>query len=169
MKRINYIVAILCGLVLMSSRCYKDGDCRPGNVNGSKIYLDIKDKTTGRFLYSENNSLYPLDSLQIADLSGNPLTFFDYLRSNRYDENNLGIQLKIYNSQTDANSFSTELCKDIVLKYKYNETDTIKACFKSETTECGSQFDKLAIYHKGKLLNTIYDKQDISITLIKGQ
>ncbi len=74
----------------------------------------------------------------------------------------------IYNQTTDANSFNSEICKNYVVKYKYNGTDTIKACFKAKTTECGSVFETLKVYYKGQLVGSVTDNTGISITINKN-
>ena len=61
----------------------------------------------------------------------------------------------LYNSNYDETSFSTEKCKDFIIKYNYIQSDTVKVCFKSKKTECGSVFETLKVYYKGQeILNT---------------
>jgi hypothetical protein len=68
----------------------------------------------------------------------------------------------------DANSFNTEICKNYIIKYSYNEFDTVQVCFKSKNTECGSVFETLKIYQRGLLLDSVKNTTDTEITIIKN-
>jgi len=150
--------------------CRKGGRCEQApNVNQSEIVVAFKDKTTGRYLYAEVSPLYNKDSLKVFDENGNSLILLYALNqipntSSRYWDISFG---NIYNSQTDGNSFNSELCKNFIVKYKYNETDTIKACFKSKKTECGSVFETLKVFHKGLLVGSVSSKTGINIIINK--
>lgn len=74
----------------------------------------------------------------------------------------------IYNSQTDGNSFNTEICKDYIVEYTSHESDTLKVCFKSQKTECGSVFETLKVYQKNLLLASMNNETYAEITLIKN-
>ncbi len=151
--RILYI--IITGIILTGSSCRKGGKCEePFNVNQSEIVVTFKDQATGKYLYSEINPLYNKDSLKVFEPNGNNLIILKVLRINtttlvEYWDLSFG---NIYNQQTDGAAFDSEICKTFLVKYKYNETDTIKACFKAKKTECGSVFETLKVYHNGLLL-----------------
>lgn len=169
---IFFISSLLFSIVFTSIACGKGVKCEePANVNNSEIVVVFKDKNTGRYLYSEVNPLYNKDSLKVFDESGNSLIILSLLRSSP-DNPTQGIYVlsfgNIYNSQTDASSFSNELCRNFIIKYRYNETDTVKACFKVRKTECGSVFQPLKVYHKGQLLDSITNEASAHITIIKN-
>lgn len=135
----------------------------------SEIAVNFKD-ATGKYLYAELNPTYNKDSLKVFDQQGNSLIILSSLNqipntSNRYYVLSFG---NIYDQRTDANSFNTELCKDFIVQYKYNEKDTIKACFKSQTTKCGSVFEILKIYYNDQLVETIANNTFANITVTKN-
>ena len=170
MKKVLIILpALLFTLIL--TRCNKTPTCEsPRNVNQSSINIIFKDRSTGRYLYTEFTPLYNKDSLKVFDAAGNSL-FLLYSQnlipntSNAYWVINFG---NIYIQQMDANSFNTETCKNYIIKYSYNEFDTVQVCFKSKNIECGSVFEILKIYHKGQLLTTTTNDTFAEITIIKN-
>jgi hypothetical protein len=151
--------------------CRKGGRCdQAPNVNQSEIVVAFKDKSTGKYLYTEVNPLYNKDSLKVFDPAGNSLVILNML-SSAPDNPSIGIYWlsfgNIYNGQTDQSSFNTELCKNFIVKYKYNEVDTIRACFKSVYTECGSVFQTLKVFHKDLLVGSASSKTGINVTITK--
>lgn len=149
--------------ILIFTECHKTPRCElPRNVNQSSISVIFKDSLSGKYLYTENNSLYNKDSIKIFDPGGNSLfLLFDKNQLNGTPTEfwliNFG---NIYDQQTDANSFNTEICKNYIIKYYYNESDTLQVCFKSKKTECGSVFETLKIYQRGKLLDSAKNTTD---------
>ena len=140
------------------------------NLGLSGIVVDFKDKATGKYLYAEVNPLYNKDSLKVFDQNGNSLIVLSQLdlipnTSSRFYVLSFG---SIYNPQTDANSFNQEVCKNFIVKYSYNETDTVNVCFKARKTECGSVFDILKIYNKGQLITTETNTIIAEVTIIKN-
>lgn len=157
--------------LLIFTRCHKTPHCElPRNVNQSSINVTFKDWQTGEYLYTENNSLYNKDSIKIFDPNGTPL--FLLFAHNQLPGNPVTFWIinfgNIYNPQTDINSFDSEICKNYIIKYTYNESDTLQVCFKSKKTECGSVFEALKVYHRGKLLNYVDNTTDTEITIIKN-
>lgn len=150
--------------------CRKVGKCEQApNVNQSEIVAAFKDKNTGNYLYAEVNPLYNKDSLRVYDENNNNLILLFALNqipntSSRYWDISFG---NIFNAQTDQNSFNSEICKNFIVKYKYNETDTIKACFKSMNTECGSVFQTLKVFYKSLLVGSVSSKTGINVTINK--
>jgi len=171
-RNLYQILFVLTFLTILTlSSCRKGGKCEEApNVNQSGIVVAFKDRQTGRYLYSEVNPLYNKDSLRVYDGNGNRLVILSLL-SSAPDNPNIGIHWlsfgNIFNSQTDQSSFNTEICKNFILKYKYNETDTIKACFKSKKTECGSVFEILKAYYKGQLVGSISNTTFVRVTINK--
>ncbi|HEV8285012.1 MAG TPA: hypothetical protein VGQ09_11925 [Chitinophagaceae bacterium] len=159
---------ILISLIIYS--CRKGGRCEQAlNVTQSEIAVTFKDSATNKYLYSEINPLYNKDSFKVFDPKGNSLVIL--FASNQIPNTSDGYFVlsfgNIYDQQTDAASFNSELCKDVVVQYKYNERDTIRACFKSKTTKCGSVFETLKVYNRGKLLTTVLNNTFADITVIK--
>jgi len=173
--RISKKVQVISGFIIITifsfGSCRKGGKCEePLNVNQSSIEVIFKDEATGRYLYSEVNPIYNKDSIKVFDPSGAQLFLLfstDLIpgTSSGYWRVNFG---NIYNDLTDSHSFDTEICKSFVVKYTYNETDTITTCFKSKKTRCGSVFESLKVYHKSKLLTTVNNQTFAEITITKN-
>lgn len=169
MYRIIFIISI--SITLVSSSCRKGGKCEQAfNVNQSEIVVTFKDAATGNYLYSQTNPLYNRDSLKVFDPNGNSMVILKALRINstsyvEYWDLSFG---NLYDQSTDANSFNTEICKKYVVKYKYNETDTITVCFKAKKTECGSVFENLNVYHKGQLIGSETNTTGLPVSISKN-
>ena len=169
MKETCYIFLLFFCFLIFAS-CHKTPKCElPKNVSQSEIIVIFKDKT-GRYLYEENNALYDKDSLKVFDPSGNSLVILKSLdnipnSSLRYWRLSFG---NIFNQQTDANSFNTEICKNYIIKYTYDESDTLQVCFKSKKTECGSVFETLNIYQRKQLLAAINNETYAEIAITKN-
>lgn len=164
-----FVLAII--LALFSSSCKKGGKCEePINLSQSRVIVAFKDRVSGKYLYTEINPIYNKDSLQVLDANRNSLVILNRLRVEQnppyieYYSLSFG---NIYNQQTDAASFNSEICKDYFVRYNYNQFDTIRACFKAKKTECGSVFETLKVFHKGQLLTTVNNRASASITLLK--
>ncbi len=170
MKNTYFILPALL-FTLIITGCSKTPKCEEHfNVNQSEIVVAFKDQATGKYLYSEVNPLYNKDSLKVFEPNGNSFIISSGLNqipntSNRYWDLSFG---NIYNQSTDANSFDSEICKNYIVKYKHNETDTIKACFKAKKTECGSVFETLKVYYKGQLVGSVTNTTIIAITINKN-
>jgi hypothetical protein len=153
------------------SSCVKSSSCEePPDVSQSSLVVTFKDRSSGRYLYSEADPLYDKDSIKIADPSGILLSSDTTLAtmpntSDRYYVINFG---NFYNQQTDQGSFDSEICKSFVVWYSYNETDTIKTCFKSKRIKCGSVFEILKVYYKNQLLTTVSNETFAEIIIIKN-
>ncbi len=170
MKKTFYISHLFFCFMIFPS-CHKTPKCEsPRNVNQSSINVTFKDQITGKYLYTENNSLYNKDSIKIFDPGGNSL--FLLFSQNQLNGSPTAFWVvnfgNIYDQQTDANSFDTEICKNYIIKYYYNESDTLQVCFKSKKTECGSVFETLKIYQRGKLLYSAKNTTDTEITILKS-
>jgi len=170
MKSIYYIIIIAIVIILTGNSCKKGGRCEePEDVNQSSIVVAFKDNTTGRYLYSEVNPLYNKDSLKVFDPSGNSLVIRSALNqipntSSRYFDVSFG---NIYDQQTDGAAFSSEVCKTFLVKYRFNETDSIKACFTAKKTKCGSVFENLKVYYKGMLVGSVTNTAGVVVIINK--
>lgn len=167
-----YLAILGCIIITLFvfSSCRKGGKCEHApNVNQSEVVVVFKDKQTGKYLYTEVSPLYNIDSLKIYDENNNRLIILYDLdlipnTSSRYWGISFG---NIYNSQTDQGSFNSEICRNFIVKYKYNETDTIKTCFNSRRTRCGSVFETLKVYHRGLLVGSGSNTTGFSVTINK--
>jgi hypothetical protein len=166
--------SLFCLLIIISligSSCIRPKCEEPFNISSSEIVVTYKDKATGMYLYSEVNPLYNKDSLKVFDQYGNSLVILSLLTS-APDNPNQGIYVlsfgNIYDSRTDADAFKTETCKTYIIKYSYNETDTVQACFKAKKTKCGSVFETLKVYHKGQLLANVQNYTNAHIAITKN-
>jgi|LakMenEpi03Aug12_release.lakeMendotaPanAssembly.Ray.scaffolds.fasta_scaffold84336_1 hypothetical protein len=163
MKILNYFFAILFGILILNS-CKKTKECEePLDVRQSFLLLSFKNNN-GTYIHSEVNPLFSKDSLKVKDENGIFYSVVPQLNSipntsSRYWEFDIG---PTYNPNTDASSFDNTLCKNFIIFYNYNTTDTIKTCFKSTKTECGSVFTNLQVFNKGLIVgeatNTITTK-----------
>lgn len=161
-------IIIVC--VFCASSCRKGGKCEePLDIRLSGLICIFKN-LSGTYLYAEVNPLYNKDSLKIYDENGNSYSISPQLNlipntSSRYWEFYFG---PLYNSQTDSESFNREVCKNFIVHYKYNKTDTIKTCYKAYKTDCGSIFSSLKIFHKGVLLKEENNTILTTVTITKN-
>ena len=170
MKKNHHALASVFFILLFIS-CIKTPKCElPLNVNKSAISVIFKDSLSGKYLYTENNSLYNKDSIEIFDPNGNSL--FLLFARNQLPNTSTAFWIinfgNIYIQQTDAGSFNTELCKNYIIKYAYNEFDTVQVCFKSKETKCGSVFESLKVFYKGQLISTTINNTHSTITITKN-
>lgn len=170
MKKFYYILlSFLCILIFES--CIKTPQCElPLNVNQSAINVIFKDSASGKYLYTENNSLYNKDSIKIFDPQGTSL--FLLFAHNQLPDAPVTFWIinfgNIYNPNTDENSFNSEICKDYIISYTIHESDTLRVCFKSKKTRCGSVFETLKVYYKMKLISTTKNNTGSTITILKN-
>lgn len=163
------LILSFLSLVLTSASCAKTGGpCEePLNINESEVVVTFKNQA-GDYLYKEINTIYNKDSLKVFDYYGNQLFLLSHLK--QIPNTNFSYHVisfgDIYNDQTDKSSFNSELCKDFIIRYYYNRTDTVQTCFKSKETKCGSVFETLKVYHKGQLLTSVTNDAAAHITLI---
>lgn len=160
----------LLAFVLISNSCGKvGGPCEePLNVNNSEVVVTFKNEA-GDYLYKEINSPYNKDSLRVFDQYGNQLillSHFDQIPNTSFKYHVISFG-DIYEDATDKISFDSQLCKNFIVQYSYNEKDTVQTCFKSKKTECGSVFETLTVFHKGQLLTSVTNDAAAHITLIK--
>lgn len=162
-------VAVIPLISFLFHSCGKGKCSNPLTVDQSSMIISFIDKQTGEYLYGENNPLYPIDSLKAFNESGKQLQLLYALNSipdstGRYYTIAIG---PLYNSQTDQNSFYRELCRNFVVQYRYNETDTIRTCFKSKDNDCGSSFETLKISYKDSLISSINNNNYAILNLYK--
>ena len=163
MKLLKFFFLIFLGLIIFIS-CKKPAECEePLDLGQSYLLLSFKD-INGKYIHSDVNPLFSKDSLKVKDENGIFYSTGSQLAlipntSSLYWEFDIG---PIYNPNTDASSFDNTLCKNYIIFYKYNLADTIRACFKSSKTKCGSVFSSLKVFNKGQLVgeanNTIATK-----------
>ncbi|TBR18407.1 MAG: hypothetical protein EPO57_07320 [Chitinophagaceae bacterium] len=157
------IVCFFC-----ASGCGKECE-EPFDIKQSGLTCIFKN-SAGLYLYAQLNPLYNKDSLTIHDEIGNRYSAPPYIAlipntSSGYWEFDFG---PLYNSQTDSESFNREICKNFIIHYKYNETDTIKTCYKANKTECGTVFSSLKVFHKGVLLKEVNNHFLATVTITKN-
>ena len=142
-------------LLIFGLSCKKMHECEePLDVRQSFLLLSFK-KSSGEYLHSEVNPLFSKDSLKIKDENGVFYSVTSQLNTipntfSRYWEFEIG---SIYNPNTDLASFDNTLCKNFIINYNNNFTDTIKICFKSLKNNCGSVFSNLKIYNKNQIIS----------------
>lgn len=158
-------------LICIFTSCRRYGGCdEPQSVYNSGIVAVFKDSATSKYLYEEISPLYNKDSLKVFDSLGNSLSV-QYFLYPAPGNSSLQIYLisfgSIANPNTDASSFTSEVNKDFIIQYKYNERDTIRAIFRSRESKCGSVFESLGIYHKGQLLTTVSNQAYVNVTISK--
>ena len=155
--------------VLLS--CTKhSGECEePLFVTNSGLTIDFKD-SSGKYLYSGIAPTYNKDSLKVWEESTGTQLLVLSTSGNIPNSSSGYWQLDfgpLYNEQTDAGSYDREVCKNFILRYKANEFDTLRTCFKSVKTKCGSMFETLKVYYKGQLVGTRTNDTGMNITVVK--
>lgn len=143
-------------------KCY---DNWPYDIKFSSVDLVVKNNA-GTFLYNETNPIYNKDSLKVFDESGNQLEILYELRQALPNYWEFSAR-SIYNPQTDANAFNSELCKKLIIKYTYTEADTITTCFRAEKLDCGSELNYLKIFQNGLLIGQATNNLRATATVIK--
>lgn len=171
MKNLAAILIVCLAIFQFSvSSCKKGGRCEEAmDVRQSEIVVSFKDAGTGKFLYTPDDALYNKDSLKVVDASGENLAILSARKQidntvNTYWVVGFG---NIYNETTDFGSFNNEICKEYVVKYSFNEMDTLKVCFKSVRTTCGSVFEKLTVYNKENQLTAVTNQTFAEVTVVK--
>jgi hypothetical protein len=156
-------------LLTGGTACFKSGGpCEePDFVTNSEVMLTVKD-ASGRYVYGEMAPLYPKDSLKVFNQDGEQLLLLYQLNeipnsSMRYYEISFG---PLYNRRDEA-SFSREICKNFIVQYRHQERDTLSVCFKTRNTGCGSEFETLKVYHKGRELADEANTVAAHVTLIR--
>lgn len=162
--------AVMLLILTGSTACFKSGGpCEePYFVEDSVLGITFKD-ASGKYLYSEVSPLYPKDSLKVFNQEGEQLLLFSHLNVipnsvMRYHEIEFG---PLYRKSSDEASFSQEVCKNFIVQYRHTEKDTLSVCFKAEKKKCGSEFETLRVYHKGKELANLSSGVAAQIILIK--
>lgn len=165
------LAASLIMVLFYSASCVKGGKCEQApSIYVSSIQASFKDKGTGKYLYAEVNPTYDIDSIKIYDQTNQSLIL---LKRQELIPNTAGSVYwsvnfgNIYNSQTDANAFNVEVCRNFIVKYTYNDSDTIKACFKIKNTKCNPIFQYLNVYYRGDLVGSVTDDTGIIVTINK--
>lgn len=166
MKKLFFVFA----LAILFNSCGKGPCTETSNVNSSSVVISFIDKQTGKYVYTETNPLFSLDSLKIFDEFGNSLPLLYAITpitgtNSRYYS---VAASPIYNQQKDQNSFYTELCRTFLIRYKYNDFDTLKACFKSKQLTCGSEFESLKISYRDTLVSNLTNNTVSIINVYKN-
>lgn len=166
MKRLLFVLA--SGFLINS--CGKGPCSETSNVSSSSVIISFIDKQTGKYVYTETNPLFSIDSLKVYDEFGNALSLL-YALNTIPGTNSKYYSVAarpIYNQQKDQNSFYNELCRNFLIKYKYNDTDTLKACFKSRQVDCNSDFETLKLSYRDTLINTTTNNTVAIINIYKN-
>lgn len=141
LRKISFLTLVLAAISLLflegCNRCevFQSIDVSSG------ISFVIKDKN--RFIFD----VYPIDSFLVYF---NNQKFEAFSTSKSYGSVGLG---NIYNEDTDQAAFSSQVCKDYIFRYTYQEIDTIRVCFAAiKDGNCGYQFKVLEVFYDGKKL-----------------
>jgi hypothetical protein len=128
--------------------------------------LILKNKA-GDLLYTNVNSLFDKDSLKVLDENDQELQIIPELRQNvpAFWEFNAR---SIYNSETDESAFNSEICRKFIIKYYFNEAETITTCFIAKKFTCGSEFSYLKVYQNGVLIGGNSDNLRVIATVVKN-
>ena len=130
---ILFVIAVISTAGLFSS-CRK---CQGAvDINYSGAIIDFIDSATGKFIYTQTNSLYQKDNLRILDEAGNSVPIKSILSLNDY---HWQLEIAFYNPQLDPLPFGG-LCKKFTIQYSPVETDTLTMCFRAAKSDCGTVF-----------------------------
>lgn len=172
LKIYKFIFLLGCIFTVGFSSCKKGGRCEGAyNIkNQSEVVVTFIDETTGKYLYSEMNPMYDKDSLKVFDPLGNSLVILKKLRINsatfaEYWDLSFG---NVYDDRIDEASFNSEICKNYIVKYSFNESDTLQVCFKAQKTKCGSRFESLKVIQNGQEVGYGTNTTGISVTIFKN-
>lgn len=148
--------------------CFKSGGPCEEPIWASDAYLILTFKdAAGRNLYEQYNPLYSKDSLKITDPDGQEVRQFSHLKYSTPTSAYHEIGFAIYKIPADDVSFSREVCKDFVIRYRANETDTLSVCFRSAKRKCGSKLSSLSVSHRGIELLQAENTISGDITVVK--
>lgn len=154
-RNITFLIAIIA-IYIISASCNKNtgsGACEEAFTieNASGLELHIKDTTLNRFVYDVVQPLYNVDSIQIWNSQGTRYKPFkidaaDTVTHRGYYAIEI---LGLYDSRYDGNIYADTIRKDIYVRYKENEWDTLNLSYKAKAGQCGSEFSFLQVsYHK---------------------
>ncbi len=150
--------------------CISGGPCEePLPIGMSGITFNFKDAATGKILYMAEEPLYNIDSLKITGLNGDSTNMY----KTTMQKNNIpyywyaGIYL-IKDASTLDGSVDTEVCKEYIIQYSFDESDTIKVCFKSKYTQCTSVLETVKVYNKNVLLASGKNTTGLEVDIIKN-
>ena len=142
------------------------------NLNNSFIDITFKDKVTKKFLYQSPTfiSLYSIDSLAIFNPQKEKMYFStidERIKDSVIHQFWIVGFGPIFDLRTDSLAFQRPIYKDFIIQYNYKETDTLKTCFKAVATTCGSTFEFLKIYYKGKMIDSVTNQSFTKIVHYK--
>jgi hypothetical protein len=165
------LIIFVLHFLLQSSSCRKGGKCEEALDVVQSGLICIFKNASGSYLYTEANPIYNKDSLIISDETGRKLSIVPQLQlipntSSRYWQFDFG---PLFIPLLDADSFNKEVCRNYYIRYKYNESDTLKICFIAQKTDCGSIFKSLKVFSKtGSLITEASNITTTSSTIIKN-
>ncbi len=167
------IYLLIVTFAISYSSCKKSGgECEePLDIRQSEVNIIFIDSGSSKYIYTQINPLLNKDSLKVFDPSGNSLIILKSLSVEPTPPYNEFWKLSfgnIYDQRTNTNAFNTEICKEFIVQYQHNDWDTITTCFKAQKTECGSVFESLKVFYKGKLLATENNQTSTLITFLKN-
>ncbi len=163
MKKSNIILLIaFTVLYLINISCNKNtgsGACEAASTieNAAGLEFHIKDTTLNRFIYAKAQPLYNVDSIQIWNSQGK--RYQPFLSDAADTSHNGGgpyfaiVIGGLYDNRYDANMYNDTIHKDIYIRYKLNEWDTLNISYKANSGQCGSEFTFLQVMHHNKVIS----------------
>lgn len=147
-------------LIIIGS-CNKNtgsGNCEDASTieNSAGLELHIKDTTINRFIYDKTQPLYSIDSIQIWNNQGTRYKPFllDAVDTTDFRRAYYSIGIYgLYDSRYDVNMYSDTVRKNIYIRYKVNEWDTLSISYKARSGQCGSQFAFLKVEYHNKIIS----------------
>lgn len=59
----------------------------------------------------------------------------------------------LYDNRYDGNIYADTIRKDIYIRYKENDWDTLNLSYKAKYGQCGSEFSFINVIHHGKVIS----------------
>lgn len=163
----NTIQNLLMLFLLVNVSCNKPCEEPLTVENASAFMITFRDSALQRHLYDFTRPLFKIDSLQISDNNNTSYRIFKEQSSEpwgNYPIFTLVYLGGIYDSRFDASAYQNVISKQLYINYGRGVKDTLNVEFKTEAATCGSQFKKLKIIYKNKI---ILDTNDVvSVNLI---
>jgi hypothetical protein len=163
-NKIIYAILFLTITFIAGNSCNKNtgsGTCEDASTveNTAGFELHIKDTTLNSFIYDKAIPLYNVDSLQVWNSQGTRYKPFkidaaDSISHSAYYA--IGVY-GLYDSRFDVNMYNDTIKKDIYIRYKLNEWDTLNISYKAYSGQCGSQFAFLQVIHHKKVISYTQD------------
>jgi hypothetical protein len=146
MKRSTTIFLLLILSSCISDKCGEPRDERLGTIS----FLIVEGT---QYVFNNDDAR---KSLQVISLERNKPVDFSFVSSGLF----------INDSAYDLLAEDALICPSYILKYRTDDVDTLKVCYKRKTDKCdGSQFEDVRVFWNQELMD--YSGSDLRATITK--